>query len=50
MTLKVLLARAEGVFGARVSELSHAPIARALRQAPNVLSGRQGSDGTSGGS
>ncbi len=50
MTLNASLARAEIAFGVRVSELWRAPIARALRCAPNALSVRQSSDGSSGGS
>ncbi len=50
MTLNASIARAENAFGERVSELSRSMITRALRRATNALSGRQGSDGTSGGS
>ncbi len=50
MILNASLASAESTFGAQVSELSRAPIVRAPRRAPNAISGRQGSDSSSGGS
>ncbi len=50
MTLNASLARAESMFGAWVSQSFRAPIARAQRRAPNVLSGCQGTDSISGGS